>query len=182
MKTWLLIIIFSARGFSLDVKTALDAFLGTDDFNSYLLGSTVWKNSWSWATFVDKEYLSIYGTPSDFESLKQFEIIFIENNMVMLKCELGHQSYLAHKPLGRHGWQWAFFASKEYLEKGSYISEFRLEKTKTGISLKSDLALLVFDSANKGNAFFATQKYIDSSEKKYFTSFKINDASLELDF
>lgn len=157
-----------------------EAFLTshTDGGYSYLLASFVWTGSWQWATFATEDYLSMHGTASSITSLQQFELSK-EHQIYRIKCLIGYpSSFLAVKPLSKASWQWAFFASEEYLAQNpSYISHFNIHKNKNGTlrieSIGQFPGLLTIDNTGKDHAFFATEEYLDSQDKDFTTSFSL---------
>lgn len=160
-----------------------EAFLISLSGYSYLIGNSVWGNSWQWASFMTEEHVSMHGTAKTRISMHQFEIVLGENQTFQIKCQSGNSSVLALKPLTKDSWQWAFFASEQYLARHqNLVSRFRIIVNIDGSfsieSVGKIKGILALESSGKSFAFFATKKYLDSSEKTFCTSFWLNDKSV----
>lgn len=60
-------------------------------------------------------------------SLGQFQLVPTKNNIYRIKSNREQPSFLAVQVNKKNKWQWAYFASEEYLKKNpTYISEFEV--------------------------------------------------------
>lgn len=154
-----------------------------NDNYAYLIGQPVWSNNWQWTLVYSENHLVHHGTPSAIVSLQQFELVTTSNS-VRIKCLLGNSGFLAVKPVSDGSWQWAFFASKEYLEKNPfYLSHFELinnfDRT-FSIKIPGKESYLVMDFNEQGQVFFASKTYLDSFKKPFSTSFFMRFESFDL--
>ncbi len=124
---------FSAYSFNSESRSPRhkDAFLigKIDNRYAYLIGEPVWSHDWQWTSVYSENHLVHHGTPSAVVSLQQFELVLAQDYTIRIKCLLGNSGFLAVKPVSDGSWQWAFFASDEYLKKNpTYLSHFDLIK------------------------------------------------------
>lgn len=96
---------------------------------SYLAVEPASKNSYQTAFFIDRAHLENRGrsyTISDFAIEKGPDETF------RIRCDLGEKSYLALSPVSKDSYQYAIFATEEYLANNkSLMSHFWLKRDLT---------------------------------------------------
>lgn len=96
-------------------------------------------------------------------SIDGFTLLCNEDGTIKIKCNSGQPSFLATAPVT--SWQYAFFATQNYLNKGTYIDRFRFIPTDNGnYQIQSpDGSYLAITPVNTYQwAFFGRLDYLDT--------------------
>src|SRR5580704_13516563 len=109
----------------------LEAFLyGENNRKGYLAVDPVLKNSYQYAYFGDSNYFD----DKTISRINNFGIVENQDGSISIKSRKQIKSYLAIAPVGSNNYQYALFATKEFLiQNPSYTKNFQLIQVPSGL-------------------------------------------------
>lgn len=151
-------------------KTKFAFMINRNKETSYLAVESVAKDSWQYAFFVDHKH--IFKQDRSY-TIEEFDLLFFDDGTYRIRCTHGEESFLAVMPVSPGSWQYAIFATEDYIAKNKCISHFKIV-AQEGSSNKDFLietvgensSVLILNpvaSASFQYPFFADFDYLNSS-------------------
>lgn len=96
---------------------------------SYLAIEKVEKGSWQYAMFVDRDYIFRQERTC---SIEDFVLQHYDDGTFRVQSTHGEESFLAVPEVSAGSYQWAIFATEEYIAKNKLVSHFRIATQQIG--------------------------------------------------